>query len=137
MTRLRVSDRDGVGWRRIAGRRGGQFGFPVDELFQLLARLEVRNLLRRDVDFVAGSRIATLARLPLAQPEAAESAQLDFLAAVQRVDDAFEDGVDNDFGVLLRQVGHPRNFLDEFRLGHAAASHAGLLAGSWLSAPGS
>ena len=76
--------------RRAAGawaagsdaRRGG---FAVDQFLQFLAGLEVGHLLRRHVHLVAGLRVAPLARLPLAQPEAAEPPQLDLLAALQRV----------------------------------------------------
>src|SRR5690349_23125435 len=97
-------------------------GLPVDQILQFLARLEVGHLLRRHVHLVAGLRITALARLALPQPEAAEAAQLDLLASVQRFDDALEYGVDNDFGMLLRQIGDPGHFLHELRLGHAAAS---------------
>ena len=44
-----------------------------------------------------------------------------FSPAVQRVDDALEHRVDDDFRVLLREVGDARHFLHELRLGHAAA----------------
>ena len=37
-----------------------------------------------------------------------------------------EDRVDDDFGVLLGQIGDPRHFFDEFRLRHAAV-------GQWLN----
>src|SRR5262249_15574638 len=68
-------------WTRLLARRGrgGRGRFPVDELLQLLARLEIRHLLRRHVHLVAGLRIAALARLPFAQAKAAESPQLDLL----------------------------------------------------------
>ena len=57
----------------------------------------------------------------LRKPEAAEPAQLDLLAAMQRVDDALEYRVDDDFRVFLGEIGDPRDFLDELRFGHAAA----------------
>src|SRR5262249_37423713 len=69
-------------------RRRGRRRLLVDQLLELLARLEVRNLLRRHVHFVAGLRVTPLPRLAFAQAEAAESAQLDLLAAMQRIDDA-------------------------------------------------
>src|SRR4051794_36881445 len=72
------------------GRGFGGFGLAVDQIFQFLARLEVRDLLRRHVHLVARLRIAALARLALAQAEAAESTQLDLLATMQRIDDALE-----------------------------------------------
>src|SRR5262245_59252690 len=111
----RVGRRRAVRAARLAVR------LAVDELFELLARLEVRDLLRRDVDLVARLRVAALPRLTLAQPEAAEAAQLDLLTPMQRIDDALEDRVDDDLGVLLRQVGDTGDLLHELRLGHAAA----------------
>src|SRR5688572_2184175 len=103
-------------------RRLGRLRLAVDEILQLLARLEVRHLLRRHIDLVAGLRVAALPRLALPQAETAEPSQLDLLAAVQRVDDALEDGIDDDLGVLLREVRDARDLLDELRLGHAAGA---------------
>jgi hypothetical protein len=40
---------------------------------------------------------------------------------MQRVDDALEYRVDDDFRMLLREVGNPGDLLHELRLGHAAA----------------
>jgi len=51
---------------------------------------------------------------------------------MERVDDALEDRVDDDFGVLLGQVRYARYFLDELGLRHAAAIHAALLEASPL-----
>src|SRR5689334_656310 len=93
-----LSNGHGIGRR---DRRRRRRRLLVDQLLQLLARLEVRHLLRRHVDLVAGLRIASFPRLALAQAETAESPQLDFLTAVQRLDDAPEDGVDDHLGVLL------------------------------------
>src|SRR5262249_37674194 len=76
----------------------------VDQVLQLLAGLEVRDLLRRDVHFVAGLGVAALAGLALTKAKAAESSQLDLFAPMQRVDDAFEDGVHDDLRVFLREV---------------------------------
>src|SRR4029079_827036 len=95
--------------------------------------LEVRYLFRRHVHFVAGLRIPALSRLAFAEPEAAKCSQLDLLAAMQRVDDALEHRVDNDFGVLLREVGDSRDFLHELRLCHAAAIHSRTSQGLGLS----
>jgi hypothetical protein len=43
---------------------------------------------------------------------------------MQRVDDALEYRVDDDFGVFLGEVGDARDFLDELRLRHAAGTVA-------------
>src|SRR6478736_6527141 len=104
-----------VWWRNRAGRRGRCLvRFAVDEILQFLAGLEVRNLLRRNVDLVTGLGVAALAGLALAKAEAAKTAEFDLLPAMQRVDDALEHRVDDDFGVFLRKVRYPRDFLDEF-----------------------
>src|SRR3954469_18691871 len=80
---LAASDRHCVrrnGARRSRRRRRRR-GLAVDELFEFLAGLEVRDLLRRHVHLVARLRVAALARFALAQAEAAEAPQLDLLAA--------------------------------------------------------
>src|SRR6188474_603695 len=83
-------DGRGAGNRRQPTSRGVGLGlgFAVDEILQLLARLEVGHLLRRHIHLVAGLRVAAFPRLALPQAEAAEPAQFDLLAAVQRIDDA-------------------------------------------------
>src|SRR4029079_13770325 len=99
----------------------GRLFLPVQQFLQLLARLEVRHFLRRHVALVARLRVAPLARLALAQAETAEPAQLDLLAAMKRVDDALEERVDDDFRVVLCEIGDARQLFNELRLGHAAA----------------
>src|SRR5947207_1792284 len=60
-------------------------------------------------------------------PSASQKTQpVDWLAAVQRIDDALEDRVDDDFRMLLREVRNPRDFLDELRFRHAASIHRSL-----------
>src|SRR5262249_23168971 len=114
-----------------------RLGLAVDQLLELLAWLEVRDLLRRHVHLVAGLGVAPLARLATPQPEAAEPAQLDLLAAMQRVDDALEDRVDDDLGVLLGEVRNPGTLFDELRFRHAASIHGGSFGESFqLSATG-
>ena len=99
--------------------------FLIDQFFQLFAGLEVRHFLRRHVHFVAGFRVAALARLAAAQAETAEASQLDLLAAMERGDDAAEDRVDDHLGVLLGEIRDPRDFLDELGLRHAPAERRG------------
>src|SRR5579862_1713171 len=81
------------------------FRFAVDQFFELFAGLEVRHLLRRHVHLVARLRVPALAGFPLAQPKAAEAPQLDLLTAMQRINDALEDRLDDDLGVFLGEVG--------------------------------
>src|SRR5712692_10391150 len=57
---------------------------PVNELLELLSRLEVRDLLGRHFDLLSRFGIAAGSRLAVAQAETAESAQLDFLSGAQR-----------------------------------------------------
>src|SRR5262245_58350206 len=95
-----------------ASRRGGVF--VVDEFLELLARLEVGDLLGGHVNARAGLRIAPLPRPSLPHAEAAEPAQLDLLVAVERLDDRLEHGVHDHLGVLLRQLRDAGDLLDEF-----------------------
>src|SRR6185436_15324018 len=81
----------------------------VDQVLEFLARLEIRDALRRHVHLVAGLRVAALAGLALTEAEAAESAEFDLLATLQGIDDALKDRVDNDLRVFLREVRNPRN----------------------------
>src|SRR5262249_27678496 len=88
----------------VRGSSSAWLGLAIDQLLQLLAWLEVGHLLRRHIDLVAGLGIAALTRLALAKAEAAESPQLNLLAAVKGVNDAAKYRVHDDFGVLLRQI---------------------------------
>src|ERR1043166_3079459 len=103
---------------RRHGAVGGRGGIVIDQVFQFLARLEIRDALGGN--FYAGSRlrIASHARLPLAGAEAAETADLDFIPATQSADDAVEDRLDNYLGILARHLHNSGDFLDQFRLGH-------------------
>src|SRR5438067_13392760 len=76
----------------------------VDQFLELFPGLEIRDLLRRHFHFFARLGIAAGARLPTAQAEAAEAAQLDLLSGPQRLDDRIEHDVDDRFGLLLRQL---------------------------------
>src|SRR5690606_7825642 len=57
----------------------------IDALAQVLARLEVRNVLARERDGLARLRVAPHARRPIVQRKAAEAADLDALAAGERL----------------------------------------------------
>ena len=50
-------------------------------------------------------------------------AELDLLAPVQRIDDAAKHGVDDNFRMLLREVGDVGQFLHEWRLRQSAFGH--------------
>src|SRR5438552_4397743 len=65
----------------------------VDEFAEALADLEEGHPLLGYVDGAAGFRITSLARIPVADTEAAEATKLDFVALGQRVGDVVEDRV--------------------------------------------
>ena len=62
-------------------------------------------------------------RLAAPEPETAEAAEFDLLPLVQRLRDAAEDGVDDDLGALLREVGGVGHLLDERHLRQGAVRH--------------
>src|SRR6266849_8603451 len=92
----------------------------VDELFQLLAGLEVRDFLRRYFDLLTGLGIAPGARFAAAKTEASESAQLDLLSGEERLHDGVEHDVDDGLGLFLRQLNDASYLVDQFGLGHHA-----------------
>src|SRR5215831_8280468 len=103
-----------LGMRAVNGRlRSG----VVDEVLQLFAGLEERNLLGGHFDLFAGLGIAPYASTPSARAEAAEAADFDFVALLQRHDDAVEDGLDDGFGFLARKLGNAQNLFDKVSLG--------------------
>src|SRR5258706_8060665 len=91
----------------------------VDELPELLAGLEVRDLLRRHHH--AGPRLGVPAGTAVApaDAEAPEAPQLDLVALLQGVDDGGEDGFHDDLGVLASEVGHLRHLIHQLGLGHS------------------
>ena len=76
----------------------------VEAHAHLLAGLEHRDHLLVDRDGLAGARVAAGARVPLLDREGAEAAQLDPVAAGQRVGDGVEDRVDDVLDVPLVQM---------------------------------
>ena len=57
------------------------------------------------------------AATPLACAKAAKSANLDFVALLQRVDDAFENRLDDAFGFLAWKLGHAQDLFDQIGFG--------------------
>src|SRR6185503_6676295 len=85
---------------------------------QLFAGLEADRLAGRDRHLDARLRVAPDAALAIAHLEDAEAAQLDPLAARQRVLDRVEDGVDR-FGRLdARDVARVGDAVDDVRFDH-------------------
>src|SRR5262245_20446558 len=91
-----------------AGAAGGErllgWGLHVEQGLQLLVHLEVRYLLVRNVDLLARLGVAALARSAVAEAEAPEAPDLDLLAALERVHDAPERGLDDDPRLHLGDV---------------------------------
>src|SRR5262249_33212964 len=71
------------------------FRLGVDQLFEFLARLEIRDAFGRDVDRGPCFGVAAPPGVALAHTEAAEAAQLDLLSAIERLDNIFEDLFDD------------------------------------------
>src|SRR5688572_25307829 len=94
---------------------------------QFLARLEMRDVLARERDRITGLGIAPEARRTVVQREAAEAADFDALATRQRRAHHLEQGLHREIDVVRLQVALARGEdLDQFGLGHAGSSVAGL-----------
>src|SRR6185437_2033800 len=108
-----------TGSRRTSGGRSSGGGIrirAVDEILEFLAGLEEGNLLWRDFDLFAGLGIAAGAATAFARAEAAEAANLDLVAFLERFDDAVENGLDDRLGLLAREFGDAQNLFDEVGL---------------------
>src|SRR5215472_4684010 len=85
----------------------------VHEILQFLAGLEKRNLFGRHFDLLARLRIPSDAPAPLPCPKTSEASNLDFVALLQRVDDALENGLDNRLRLFAGKLGDAKHFLDQ------------------------
>src|SRR5690242_11412138 len=110
--------------KRLIGRCGffSGRGGVIHHILKFFAGFEVGNLLGWDVDTGSGLRISSYAGLPLARAEAAEAADLDFVAAAQGLHDAVEDGLDDDLRLFAGHFDYARDLLNQIRLGHVHAS---------------
>src|SRR3989441_821633 len=113
------SRRSGLG----RGVRGGQLlrWLAVQQGLQLLAHLEIGDLLGRNVDLFPRLRVAALAGGAIAEAEAAEAPDLDFLAGLQGVHDAPKRGLHDDSGLDLRDLQLAGDDVDEIGLGHGVS----------------
>src|SRR5712692_1175803 len=103
----------------------------IEALAHFLAGLEERHALLVDRYVRAGARVAAGARRPMLDRERAEAAQLDTVAARERVDDFAEDRVDDVLDVALIKVRILRgDTLDQFRLDHRHLPPLGSTRGS-------
>src|SRR5688500_18395313 len=79
-------------------------GLTVQQRLQFLAHLEVRDLLGRNVDLLAGLRVAAHPRGAIPEAEASKAPDLDLLAVLEGVHDALERRFHDDPGLDLRDV---------------------------------
>src|SRR5260221_4806379 len=91
---------------------------PVDQLPELFAGLEVRDLLGRHHDSGPRLGVAPGPTVAPADPEAAEAAELDLVALLEGVDDGGEDGLDDDLRVLAGDVRGFPDLVHQLCLGH-------------------
>src|SRR5437879_12183426 len=123
---------------RVAGSRSGS-GFScggrglraVHKILQFFARLEVRNFFRPHFDFRARLRIAAHPSATISRTKAAESPNLDFLALLQRLNNAFEDRLHDGLRFRALQLRNALHFSDrseERRVGKECRSR-------WYSCP--
>src|SRR5581483_3825933 len=90
----------------------------IYQVLQFLAGLEIRNALRRHFHARAGLRIASHARLALTRAKTAETPDFNLVAGTQRANNAVEDRLHNDLGILAGHFHYARDFLDQFSLRH-------------------
>src|SRR3981081_4479383 len=79
----------------------------IHKIFQLFTRLEEGNLLRRHIHFRAGLRIATDTPAPLPGAKTSKAANLNFVALLQRLDDALENRLHDGFRLFSRKFRNP------------------------------
>src|SRR5690606_30227636 len=105
----------------------GQMTRRVHPLPQILARLEMRHVLARKRNRIAGLRISPHSRRTIVQREAAEAPYLDTFAARQRLAHQLEDVLDRELHVLGRQVLLiAGDGLDQLGLRHSATASISL-----------
>src|SRR5260370_15291691 len=111
----RASPAHGADSRSLAPRFVGAINFDAE----FLARAEKRDLLGVNLDQLTGFGIAALPRATLLDREAAEAANLDPLAAHQRIRHRVQHRVDDRLALAMRETPPTRQqFFDDFPLGH-------------------
>src|SRR3954447_15665398 len=106
-------------WKQRSALFAQVFRPLVHRFAQRLARLEMRHAVFRDVHAFAGTGIASHARRPAVDREAAEAADLDAVPAHERIAHRVQDGLDGVLGVAVRQLTETGGqFFDEVRSCH-------------------
>jgi hypothetical protein len=90
----------------------------IYQVFQFLAGLEEWNFLGGDFHAVARLWISAHAGLALPSAKASKAPDLDFVAHSKRAHDAVEDGLDDDFTILARQLRQAGDFIDQISFCH-------------------
>jgi len=90
----------------------------IQRVLEALAGLELRLLRGRDLDFLAGARVAADTGFALGDMEVAEADDADFLLGLQRTCDGFEYGVNGLGSVRLGKAGVLGDFGNEIVLVH-------------------
>src|SRR6266853_1547103 len=103
----------GILVRSRRGNRRARTVSGIDEILQLFARLEKRDLFGLNLDLLSGFRVATYPPAPLPRTETAKSANLDLLPFLQRPDNAFKNRFDDGFRFPARQFRYPQNLFYE------------------------
>src|ERR1700730_2020391 len=99
----------------------------IDVVLQLLAGLEKRNPLGWHLDLGASFRIAPRAPPALASAKAAEAPYFDAVPALQRADNAFENGFHNGFGFFALKSCDTDDLFYEVRFCHGGIGHRCML----------
>src|SRR6202030_1648469 len=85
----------------------------VHKILQLFTGLEEGNLLGRHIHFGARLGVTPDAPAPLPGAKASKSADLDFVALLQGLNNALENRLHNRFGLLAREFRDAQYFFDQ------------------------
>src|SRR5260370_18166756 len=107
---------DQPGVRLLAACRGSLSLRVIHEVLQFFAGFEEGNFLGGHIHFRPGLRIAADSSAAFARAEAAESADLNFLALLQGANDAIENRFDDGLRLLAGKFRDAQNFLDQVGL---------------------
>src|ERR1035438_9186263 len=91
---------------------------PLLDRLQFLARLKANRFAGGNIDLGAGARVASNAGLARPHGEDAEAAQLDAIAARQRLLHALKYGFHRGFGLGLGDTGLGDDFVDQIQFDH-------------------
>src|SRR6267378_2949719 len=103
----------------------------IDALAQLLAGLEMRDVLLGHLHPLSGLRIAPRTRRPVIEAEAAKPTDFDAFAFRQALRHGVQDHLYREFGILGHQLRElRRQAVDQLRFGHHGLAYPWLLLSS-------